>query len=210
MLKHDDVWRAIDRLAAAYGMSASGLARRSGLDPTTFNKSKRITAEGKLRWPSTESLSKVLAATGASFTEFVELLDADNPQALARRIPLIGFARAGQDGCFDEAGLPTGEAWDEILFPATPARAVYALEVSGSSMEPVYRDGDILIVCPDAPVRRGDRIVLCTRSGEIFVKELIRQSARRFELRSINQAEDDLSLTTEAVAWLSRVIWVSQ
>jgi len=66
MLKHADVWRAIDRLAQKHGMSASGLARRSGLDPTTFNKSKRITKEGKQRWPSTESIAKVLTATGDS------------------------------------------------------------------------------------------------------------------------------------------------
>ena len=48
MLKHTDIWRAIDRLAAQHGLSASGLARRAGLDPTTFNKSKRTTNDGKL------------------------------------------------------------------------------------------------------------------------------------------------------------------
>ena len=49
----------------------------AGLDPTTFNKSKRGTANGKLRWPSTESLAKVLAATGASFEEFAALTSGD-------------------------------------------------------------------------------------------------------------------------------------
>ena len=71
MLNHADVWRAIDRIASEYRFSASGLAKRSGLDPTTFNKSKRATAEGNLRWPSTESVAKVLAATGATFNEYV-------------------------------------------------------------------------------------------------------------------------------------------
>ena len=81
MLKHGDVWRAIDRLAAKYDMSPSGLARRAGLDPTTFNKSKRITKEGKQRWPSTESISKILAATGASLAEFVGQIGEDNAAA---------------------------------------------------------------------------------------------------------------------------------
>ncbi len=58
MLEHADVWRAIDRLAGKHGMTASGLARRSGLDPTAFNKGKRITKEGKRHWPSTESVGK--------------------------------------------------------------------------------------------------------------------------------------------------------
>ena len=66
LLTHEQIWSALDRLAARAGLSPSALARNAGLDPTTFNKSKRGGANGKLRWPSTESLSKVLAATGAS------------------------------------------------------------------------------------------------------------------------------------------------
>ena len=52
---------ALDRLAARAKLSPSGLAKRSGLDPTTFNKSKRITPDGRPRWPSTESVAKALA-----------------------------------------------------------------------------------------------------------------------------------------------------
>ena len=66
MLSHDRVWAAIDALAARYGMTASGLARKAGLDATSFNKSKRTSPEGRDRWPSTESISKVLRATGAT------------------------------------------------------------------------------------------------------------------------------------------------
>jgi phage repressor protein C with HTH and peptisase S24 domain len=65
MLSHDRVWAAIDALAARYGMTASGLARKAGLDATSFNKSKRTSPEGRDRWPSTESISKILRATGA-------------------------------------------------------------------------------------------------------------------------------------------------
>ena len=57
MLTHDQVWTALDRLADRAGMSASGLAKKAGLDPTTFNKSKRVTADGRERWPSTESIA---------------------------------------------------------------------------------------------------------------------------------------------------------
>ncbi len=66
MLTHASIWQAIDALAAQHGLTASGLARRAGLDPTSFNRSKRISRSGKPRWPSTESLAKILAATGAS------------------------------------------------------------------------------------------------------------------------------------------------
>src|ERR1700750_3430810 len=73
-MKHDDVWRALDTLAAENGLSASGLARRSGLDPTTFNPSKRRMRAGRARWPSTESVAKVLDATGASLEAFTALV----------------------------------------------------------------------------------------------------------------------------------------
>jgi phage repressor protein C with HTH and peptisase S24 domain len=64
----------MDRLAELKGLSASGLAKKAGLDPTTFNKSKRITPEGRPRWPSTESVAKSLAATGVSVSTFMNLL----------------------------------------------------------------------------------------------------------------------------------------
>src|SRR5579863_3696822 len=71
MLTHAQLWTALDRLAVRAGLSASGLAKAAGLDPTSFNKSKRITPEGRERWPSTESIAKALAATGTS----IETLD---------------------------------------------------------------------------------------------------------------------------------------
>src|SRR3546814_18613913 len=106
MLEHQSVWRAIDRLAARYNLSPSGLARQAGLDPTTFNKSKRITKEGKQRWPSTESLAKVLNATGASLGEFVGLIEDQEKVESLRRLPKLRFATAAQPGYFDAAGRP--------------------------------------------------------------------------------------------------------
>ena len=210
MLKHADVWRALDRLATKHGMSASGLARRSGLDPTTFNKSKRITKEGKQRWPSTESVSKVLAATGDSLAEFVALMGEGNASVLAQRVPVIGYAQAGDKGYFDDAGYPTGSGWDEVLFPQIGDLHAFALEISGASMEPIYRDGDTIVVSPAAGIRRGDRVVVRTKEGEVMAKELSRQSARRIELASLNKDHPDRSLDVEQIDWMARIVWASQ
>ena len=210
MLKHTDVWRAIDRLAKEYNMSASGLARRAGLDPTTFNKSKRITGDGKLRWPSTESIAKVLAATGASLNEYVSYMGESGGAGVYRNIPLIGFAQAGSHGYFDDAGYPAGGGWDEIPFPGFADPHAYAVEISGDSMEPVFRDGDIVIVSPEAGIRRGDRVVVKTTGGEVMAKTLLRQSARKIELQSINTSHEDRSLPVDEVDWMARIIWASQ
>jgi len=209
MLTHAQVWSAIDRLAARAGLSASGLARRAGLDPTTFNKSKRITPAGRARWPSTESIAKALAATGTTMETFVALTQ-NGDSAPPRGVPLLGFAEAGAGGYFDDSGFPAGTGWDEIAFPAVNDEHAYALAVSGQSMEPAYRNGDIIIVSPAAPVRRGDRVVVKTRSGEVMAKELKRQSAKSIELKSLNAAHPDRTLAASDVLWMARILWASQ
>lgn len=215
-MTHEQVWRALDTLAAETGLSVSGLARRAGLDPTTFNLSKRRTPDGHLRWPSTESLSKVLEATGASLEAFTALvtgartLPATLSRPTTRRIPVIGFAQAGADGYFDDGGYPAGAGWDEIGLPEIPDPHAYALHVSGDSMEPVFREGDVVIASPAAPIRREDRIVLRTVRGEVMAKQLARRSARRVELRSLNPQHRDRSFDLKDVAWMHRIVWASQ
>ena len=210
MLSHDRIWAAIDRLAARYGLSASGLARKAGLDATSFNKSKRISPDGRRRWPSTESVSKILAATGASLDEFLSLVD--QPSGPRRSIvPLIGMTQAGAGRIFTEEGLPTGgPGWEEIDFPDFQDEKVFALEVSGDSMLPLYRDGDVLIVSPTANVRKGDRVVVRLTSGEVTAKELKRRTAKTLELASLNPAHPDRVVPMNEVAWLARVMWARQ
>ncbi len=209
MLTHAQVWSAIDRLATRAGQSASGLAKRAGLDPTTFNKSKRFTAEGRARWPSTESIAKALAATSTPIDVFVELITAGDGQA-TQAVPLLGFAEAGRGGYFDDGGFPVGEGWDEIAFPAVSDEHAYALEVSGQSMEPAYRDGDVILISPAAPIRRGDRVVVRTKAGEVMAKELKRRTAKTIELRSLNPEHDDRTLLAADVLWIARILWASQ
>ena len=210
MLTHAQVWSAIDRLAARASLSASGLARRAGLDPTTFNKSKRITRDGRPRWPSTESIAKALAATGTSIDVFVGLIETGAHGPAARGVPLLGFAEAGAGGYFDDGGFPAGEGWDEIAFPAVSDDHAFALEVSGQSMEPAYRDGDVIIVSPAAPIRRGDRVVVKTRSGEVMAKELKRNTSKSIELKSLNAQHADRTIATSDVLWIARILWASQ
>jgi phage repressor protein C with HTH and peptisase S24 domain len=207
ILTHSQVWTALDRLAERAGMSPSGLAKRSGLDPTTFNKSKRITADGRERWPSTESVSKALAATNSSIDTFVQLIG-DGARSL-QSVPLLALAQAGS-GHFDESGFPAGRGWDEVALPQASDEHAYALEISGDSMKPAYRDGDIIVVSPGTPIRRGDRVVLKTSDGEVMVKELKRRTTKTLELQSLNPAQADRTLDADDVAWIARIVWASQ
>lgn len=224
-LSHKNIWDLIEILASKHNLSPSGLARLAGLDPTSFNKSKRQGADGRLRWPSTESLSKVMQATGTSFTEFANLQDNQQETAIeglpsgsfppqTSGIPVLGFAQAGAGGFFDDAGFPVGEGWDKVDFPVATKNvaspSVYALEVQGESMMPLYRDGDILIIDPGAQIRKGDRVVAKTFGGEVMAKVLIRDTTEHIELLSVNPEHPDRKFDKKEIDWVARIIWASQ
>jgi phage repressor protein C with HTH and peptisase S24 domain len=213
MLTHAQLWTALDRLAARAGLSASGLAKAAGLDPTSFNKSKRITPEGRERWPSTESVAKALTATHTGVDVFVQLIG-ETGRNIAQALPLIGYAPIGNptesSGAFDDAGIPVGKGWDEIAFPGVDDENAYGIEVSGNSLEPAYRDGTVLIVSPNAPIRRGDRVVLKTKEGKVTVNELKRRTSKIIELRSIGPEPAERSVSLRDVLWLQRIVWASQ
>ncbi len=207
-LSHAKLWKALDNLARREGLSPSALARRAGLDATAFNPSKRFGPGDppRPRWPSTESLTAVLAATGASLAQFAALAEDDAPAV----IPLLGLAQAGQDGFFDDAGLPVGEGWEQTALPRL-SDTLFSLRINGDSMAPLYRAGDQVIVDRAATdIRRGDRVVVRTTSGETLAKEVASLTARQVVLASINPDYPPRTLARADIAWMARIQWVSQ
>ena len=209
MLTHAQIWNALDRLAARNKLTASGLAKKAGLDPTTFNKSKRITPEGRQRWPSTESVAKALAATSTKVDTFVTLITAGVKPTIST-VPMIGFAQAGEGGHFDDSGFPVGKGWDEVELPHVTDEQAYALKIAGESMKPTYRPGDTIIVSPSSPIRKGDRIVVRTRDGEVMVKELRKRTTKTIELKALNAAHRDRTFPITEIVWMARILWASQ
>jgi len=205
-MRHSDIWKGLDTLAEKHGLSASGLAKKAGLDATAFNKSKRLQPDGSPRWLSTESLIKALDAVGASLEDFAALAEGRR----GHTAPLLGFAKAGSDGYFDDAGFPVGDGWEEVRFPGLETEDVYALEITGDSMEPVYRRGDRIVVAPAMTVRKGDRVVARTKDGEVLAKVLGRMTERTVELLSLNPAYPPRELSRGELAWMARILWASQ
>jgi phage repressor protein C with HTH and peptisase S24 domain len=222
VLSHSRIWAAIDRLAERNHLTASGLARSAGLDPTTFNKSKRASPDGRPRWPSTESIAKILAATRTEVGAFLGLTRgapakgalAGGTAAERRRappaVPLLGMAQAGAGGFFDDGGYPAGQGWDEVSLPASGRDNVFALKVSGDSMLPLYRHGDTIIVQRDNQVHKGDRVVVRTTDGEVMAKVLQKKTVRAIDLASLNPAHKNRTIPMKNVDWIARIIWASQ
>ena len=210
VLSHEKVWAAIDALASQNGLSPSGLARRAGLDPTAFNPSKRVAGDGRPRWPSTESLAKVLAATGEALNTFaarVETLDVPNDNAPAL-VPLAGLEAASNRDAFDGAGRPSGATWQRFTFPQPGAS--FALRVSNEDFQPLYRSGDIVVVAPDVPLRAGDRLALRLTSGRLSLYTLLETGREDLAVRTIGDNSHSLRFRHSAIEWTARIIWASQ
>ena len=108
------------------------------------------------------------------------------------------------------AVFPPARAGTRWLSLRLDDEAAYALEVTGDSMLPLYRDGDIVIVSPTAQVRRGDRIVVQTKDGEVMAKILKRKTAAELELASLNPDHPDRVVAASDIDWVARILWASQ
>lgn len=208
MLTHERIWKAIDLLAARNGLSASGLARRAGLDSTSFNKSKRVSADGRLRWPSTESVAKILDATGTDLDDFLALVLSDRSPTPNKVIPLIAMTEI--DDAFDDKGRPQGSNWNDLGFPELPTGTVFAVELTDTRMMPIYRDGDILVCASDIPLRRGDRVMLKLHQGDVIGGTLRRKTLTGIDVMPFGLAAAEISVADREAAWIARILWASQ
>ena len=128
----------------------------------------------------------------------------------ADSVPLLGMAQAGGDGFFDDAGYPAGQGWERVDLPA-PRDTLFSLRISGDSMLPLYREGDVVIVDRALTrVRKGDRVVARTTGGEVMAKEITRLTAAKVEFSSINPAHPPRLMNRSDIDWMARILWVSQ
>ncbi len=206
MLTHTQIWAAIDALAKRQGLSASSLAKKAGLDSTTFNRSKRQNGDGQLRWPSTESIAKVLGATSTSIDDFLGLLTQTEwpSRRVAYRLLDDGLAKA-----LDSSGRPIRASWDEITFPSPVDGELYALEIHSSAYSPVYREGDVIIVAPEAETRRHDRVLIVDQSGRVDLGVLGHASATHLHYTAFHDGPVQPRPIHE-IRHVSRIVWASQ
>lgn len=207
-MQYEQVWNAVDKLAKMQGLSASGLAKKAGLDATTFNKSKRIRPDGKKRWPSLDSINKIMEVSGITFEQFYSLLETDSALKFTPSVPFIKFSQLGEAPLISNKELVTAE-WNQVRFPDNKEK-LYAIDIDNDRFAPFYRNGTLLIVSKNSEIRRGDRILIMDKDGVVMVKEFIRRTASSLETTDINNNRRESSLTLSDILLVNRIVWASQ
>ncbi len=213
MYTHEEIWIAIDRLAKASGHSTSGLAIKAGLDPTSFNKSKRFQPNKKPRWPSMESISKILSATQTTMDEFIALIQ--NPAGLVAhkhgQTPLIPLSYACNDMYFTQDGHAMSDKWDKRSLTGAFDAECFAFEIDDNTHCPLYRLGDILIIAPNAELKTKDRAVFKLRSGEVILSDIIKIDTDSYHIAPLQFADGAAQAQQKnEILWHGRIEWLSQ
>ena len=92
---------------------------------------------------------------------------------------------------------------------------VFAIYVSGDSMEPRYRHGDLLYAHKGRPPRPGDDVIVELNGadgmpGECYVKRLVKSGPRLLVLRQFNPPRDDLEFPAARVRRVYRVLTINE
>ena len=207
-MKYETIWSAVDNLAKALSMTPSGLAKKSGLDSTTFNRSKRIRPDGKKRWPSLDSINKVLEYCNISFEEFYNYGDNYDGHSNIQTIP---FARLSNNviPSYQEDNAPDTTNWESIAFPIR-TNSAYALEIDTNEYEPVYKKGSTVLLLKNSEIRHGDRIAVFFNDGSKVLAEFMHRKPQTIELLSLKKSENEISVKIDDIAYINRIVWVSQ
>ena len=207
-MRYEQVWNAVDNLAKVNGLSPSGLAKKAGLDSTTFNKSKRIRNDGNKRWPSLESINKIITACNISFDQFYSLgVDGSNVEVQSI-IPYTRASKLGMNVNLNKKELDTA-LWEKIRFPDSKDN-IYAINLDTNDFEPYYPMSTMLIVSKNSEIRSGDKVVIIMQNEEVLVKQFIKRTARTIELKDICLKGKETDVKIGDVKLINRILWASQ
>ncbi|WP_245418019.1 hypothetical protein [Cohaesibacter celericrescens] len=205
MLSHDTIWNAIDRLASQKNLSPSGLARLAGLDSTSFNPSKRVKLNGRPRWPSTESIAKILSVTDTSasvFFDYTSDVVAKTPNGeadvcLCRDILThkpVALCSINQRGKKTES----------------EANLIFTLRVKGTHFMPFYQNGSHLLLSFDGNHKIGHRVIVKTNDRDFLLGDVEHSSPDLLQLWTLSQERAMQTIALSSIEWVARILWASQ
>lgn len=160
----------IGRLESALGLASGELVEIANWETTPESVRKRV----KTSQDAARRLRALLAATGSKadaldrafgsgeLRRLVESLDPMSKASggmellsLPHEVPVINQVKAGYPTEFTDLGYPARVADEYLKVPDIDDADAFGARVVGDSMEPDYREGDVVVFSPRAPVSSG-------------------------------------------------------
>ncbi len=208
-MESDEIWNAIDKLAKINNMSPSAMAKKAGLNSTTFNKSKRIGPDGKKRWPSFESINKLIVAFNISLLDFYNIANPKNPNQNTlwpNLLPVCNYSNLKNEK-IEQNTFVTSD-WPKTAFPGRDEN-LYMLELDISNFEPFYNNGSNLIISKHTDIRKNDMVIIISKNGTVTIGKFFRQTMEYIELLPIN-AKASAKQSLSKIKMINRIVWASQ
>ncbi|MBS0987904.1 helix-turn-helix transcriptional regulator [Acetobacter okinawensis] len=210
------VWQVLDTLGRERGFTPSALARAAGLDATALNPSRRVVPGGGMRWPSLPTLLGILDVLQVPLAVFARHVAGEEvghaPLAeQAGKLRALSYSMLGQEGVFDQYGLPCGPVWEWESSPGQwwSEPGTYVVRVDTDAMEPVVRDGGSIVVAPALPPREGDRVLLHAPARTPVMGLLIEAGEAGQTICSFRGADMHVVPAQGDGAWLHRIVMMT-
>ena len=184
----------LDRLCAAWDRTPETVARQTAIPVGRLGRLRRGEAV-----PTAQELARLEAYFHVPFWYEPPAQESSNvtplPLTAGRRIPVLGRV---------PAGVPVEAVTNVVehleLSPAAAADGYeyFGLLVTGDSMIPEYRDGDIVVVRVQPTADTGDDVIAYVGDGDATLKRLTR-TVQGIELRPLNPAYEVRRFTAEEV-----------
>lgn len=189
----------------AVGLRRKDLAAVLGVDPSAITQ--MIAGRREVR---VAEVPKMARALNLADPEIWSLLEATQGETAAPQLlPVVGYVGAGAEVVpFDDHAM--GDGIDKIEAPPGASADAVAVLVRGSSMEPVYREGDVIVYerrADDLAALLNRECVVALDDGRVYIKQLLRGSAAGlWTLVSWNAPP----IADVRIVWAAPIAWIKR